>query len=69
MNKLMSFATGIFCGAAVGAAVALLLTPASGADLRAQMQARWEEALAEGQRAREETKKHLEQTYLQQRGG
>lgn len=67
MNKLMSFATGMLCGAAVGAVVALLTTPAGGDDLRSQMQARWEEALSEGKRAREETKKQLEQTYIQQR--
>ncbi len=67
MNKLLSFTTGLFCGAAVGAVIALLITPASGEDLMAQMQSRWQEALAESKRAQEETKKHLEETYLQQR--
>ncbi len=67
MNKFLSFTTGLFCGAAVGAVIALLITPASGEDLMAQMQSRWQEALAESKRAQEETKKHLEETYLQQR--
>ena len=32
-----SFAIGLFCGAAVGAAVGLLLAPSSGADFRGQI--------------------------------
>ncbi len=40
MRKLLSFLVGVLLGALVGASLALLLTPAPGKDLQAQMQER-----------------------------
>jgi gas vesicle protein len=51
MHKVFSFMAGTICGALVGGVTALLLTPASGNDLRQQAVNRWEEALAEAKRA------------------
>lgn len=59
MSKLFSFTAGAICGALVGATVILLMTPASGEDLVATARARWEDALAEGQRAREAREREL----------
>ncbi len=65
MNKILSFLAGAFCGAVVGATAALLLAPSSGEALRQDMNARWEEALAEASKAMEETRREL-QTQLEQ---
>ena len=51
MHKVFSFLAGAICGTLVGGVTALLLTPASGDDLRQQATTRWEEALAEAKRA------------------
>lgn len=40
MKRMMNFLTGVISGALVGATVALLLTPASGEELRSQIQDR-----------------------------
>lgn len=66
MNKLLSFATGLLCGAAVGSTLALLLTPASGNHLREQIQQRIDQALTEAKRARLETEVRLRETYLKE---
>jgi gas vesicle protein len=70
MNKLFSFFAGVMCGSIVGAVAALLITPASGAELTAEAQRRWAEAQAEFQRAQEETRHQLEKEYavLRQQG-
>lgn len=69
MNKLFSFLAGSICGALVGSVLVLLLTPASGEDLRANAQARWNEAISEAQRAREETEKQLQMQFEQMKQG
>lgn len=70
MNKLFSFLAGALCGAVVGATAALLLTPASGQELREDMVARWEEALAEARQAMEETRQQMQAQFEQmQKGG
>ena len=51
MNKLFSFMAGAMCGALVGGVTALLLTPASGNDLRTQAMERWEMAKQEAEHA------------------
>jgi len=63
MNKLFSFLAGALCGALVGSSTALLLTPASGSDLKASLQNRIETAMVEGKRAMEETQKELEAEF------
>lgn len=67
MNKFFSFVAGAICGAAVGAVVTLLTTPASGQELKGEAKRRWEEAIAEGRRAQEATRMRLEREYNQLR--
>ena len=69
MNKFFSFLAGIFCGAVVGAAAALLLAPESGQELRADMVARWEDALAEARQAMEQTRSDLQAQFEQMQKG
>jgi gas vesicle protein len=40
MNRFLSFLAGVFSGALVGATIAILLAPASGEELRIQIQER-----------------------------
>lgn len=63
MKKMFSFLSGSLCGALVGAVLALLLTPASGEELREGAKNRWQNALDEAQKARQETQKQLEAQY------
>lgn len=65
MQKLLSFTAGLICGAVVGAVAALLTTPASGAEMTSEAKRRWEEAIAAGQQARQETVGRLEREYNQ----
>ncbi|MCI0399394.1 MAG: YtxH domain-containing protein [Chloroflexi bacterium] len=65
MNRIFSFLAGAMCGAIVGATAALLLTPTSGQQLRADAVSRWEEALAEARQAMEETRKEMRAQYEQ----
>lgn len=65
MNKLFSFLAGAICGALVGAVLVLLLTPASGEELRSTARSRWDEAMEEAQKAREETQRQLEVQFEQ----
>ncbi|MCA9944310.1 MAG: YtxH domain-containing protein [Anaerolineales bacterium] len=69
MNKLFSFMAGAMCGALVGGVTALLLTPASGNDLRTQAMERWEMAKQEAQQAREQTRQQLESEFEQMKRG
>jgi gas vesicle protein len=65
MNKIFSFFAGALCGALVGAVTALLLTPASGDNLRADAEARWQEALREANLAMEQRRRELEMQFQQ----
>jgi len=65
MNKLFSFMAGAMCGALVGGVTALLLTPASGNDLRAQATQRWEAMKQEAEQARVQTRRQLESEFEQ----
>ena len=69
MNKFFSFLAGIVCGAVVGAAAALLLAPESGQELRADMAARWEDALNEARQAMEQTRLDLQAQFEQMQKG
>jgi len=69
MNRYFSFLAGIICGAVVGAGAALLFAPESGQELRADMTARWEEALDEARQAMEQTRKDLQGQFEQMQKG
>ncbi len=69
MNKLFSFMAGAMCGALVGGVTALLLTPASGNDLREQAIERWETAKREAQQARSQTRQQLESEFERMKKG
>ena len=63
MNKLFSFLAGTLCGVLVGAVTALLMTPASGNQLRSGAKTRWETAITEARTAMEETRRELEAQF------
>lgn len=65
MNKMFSFLAGTICGALVGGVTALLLTPASGSDLKSGVVNRWETAKADAAAAQEQTRQQLETQYKQ----
>ncbi|MCP5095223.1 MAG: YtxH domain-containing protein [Chloroflexi bacterium] len=69
MNKMFSFLAGALCGALVGATLTILLTPASGEELRGNVKSRWDAAIDEANKAREETKKRLESQFEQMKQG
>ena len=63
MRRIFSFMAGALCGAVVGGVATLLLTPASGEDLRAQADARWQDAKSEAQLAMDERRRELEDQF------
>ena len=63
MKRVFSFMAGALCGALVGGVATLLLAPASGEDLRAQAEARWQSAKDEAQLARDERRRELEAQF------
>jgi len=68
MNRFMAFAAGALCGALVGAVVALLLTPMSGAEMQEQARTRFEEIAEEGRKAAEQRRAELERQLRQLQG-
>ena len=68
MNKVFSFMAGAICGVLVGGVTALLLTPASGNDLRAEAIARWEAAKQEAEQARSQTRQQLAAEFERMKG-
>jgi len=69
MNKVLNFMAGAICGALVGGVAALLLAPTSGEELRSDVTARWEEALAEAHQAMEDTRLQMQQQFEQMQKG
>lgn len=63
MKRIFSFLAGTLCGIVVGGAATLLLTPASGEDLREQAEARWRSAKDEAQMAMDERRRELEAQF------
>ena len=51
MRKMMNFVTGVLCGATIGAVLALLMAPYSGADLQSQIRSQVEELVEKGRQA------------------
>ena len=60
---------GALCGALVGGVTALLLTPASGSEMREEAAARWETAMNEAQQARAQTRTRLEAEFERMKVG
>jgi gas vesicle protein len=69
MHKVFSFMAGAICGTLVGGVTALLLTPASGDDLRQQATNRWEEAMAEYRRASQLAQLEMESEFERLKSG
>lgn len=63
MKRVFSFLAGALCGAVVGGVATLLLTPASGEDLRTQAEQHWQNAKSEAQLAMEERRRELEEQF------
>ncbi len=61
MNRTFNFLFGAFIGGLVGATVALLLTPASGEEIRSQMRMRVDNVRADVMEAAAERRAELEQ--------
>ncbi|HLA42590.1 MAG TPA: hypothetical protein VJZ27_04095 [Aggregatilineales bacterium] len=51
IQRITTFFTGVFCGAAAGAIVALILTPDSGQKLRQRSRQHFQQILLESARA------------------
>lgn len=69
MNKLFSFMAGALCGALIGAVTAILIAPSSGEELVANAKLRWDEAMAEAAKAKEETERQLTAQFSQMKEG
>jgi gas vesicle protein len=69
MNKILGFFAGALCGAVVGAATTLLLTPASGDDLRTRTINHWENAKSEARQAQADTRRNMEGKFENLRSG
>jgi gas vesicle protein len=59
MQRILSFAAGVLCGLAVGAVTALLITPLSGEDLKAESKAQVRRVTSEVRRAYEDKQLEL----------
>jgi len=63
MKRIFSFMAGALCGVVVGGVATLLLTPASGEDLRVQAEERWQNVKNEAQLAMDERQRELETEF------
>lgn len=63
MKKVFGFMAGMLCGVLVGGVTTLLLTPASGEDLRKQAEDRWQLAKDEARQASEDKQRELEAQF------
>lgn len=61
LKQIQSFSIGLACGAAVAVPLVLLLTPASGDDLRQQIQQSYQNLLTESAMAAEARRAELRQ--------
>ncbi len=65
MNRMFSFMAGALCGALIGSVAALLLTPASGEDLKNGAVNRWQTAVDDARTAMAEKQRELEMQFEQ----
>lgn len=69
MRKLLAFVFGMLLGAVVGVAIATLLAPESGEEMRGQIQSRVQNVVDEGKRAAAERRVELESQLDQLKQG
>ena len=67
MSKLANFMNGLILGVIGGAAIALLMTPKSGEQLRDELKREVDDILEEGRRASEQRQRELERQLNQLR--
>jgi gas vesicle protein len=67
MNRFGSFLNGFFIGAVAGAAIALLMAPKSGEQLREDLKREVDEILEEGRQASDQRRQELENQLNQLR--
>jgi gas vesicle protein len=60
MRRLLAFIGGALAGGAIGTAIALLFTPASGGTMRQGLRARYQRAVEAGQTAATQRRAELE---------
>ena len=65
MNRMFSFMAGALCGALIGSVTALLLTPASGEELKNGAVNRWQTAVDDARTAMAEKQRELELQFEQ----
>lgn len=63
MSKFWSFTAGALSGALVGGVITILFTPASGEDLITGAENRWDAAVEEANRARDEKMMEMEMEF------
>ncbi len=68
MRRLLAFLGGVLSGGAIGTAVALLFTPASGDAMRDGLRSRVQNALAAGREAAERRRNELEAQLAEMTG-
>jgi gas vesicle protein len=64
-KRAFSFIVGLLSGAVVGAAVAILLAPQSGSDIRKSVTGKVNELVALGRQARYDRRRELQQQYVE----
>jgi gas vesicle protein len=65
MDKTLDFLGGLLLGALVGASLAMLLAPRSGADTQAALRARVDAVIEDGRRAAAERRAELEAQFAE----
>ncbi len=68
MRRLLAFIGGALTGGAIGTAIALLFTPASGSTMRQSLRARYQRAVEAGQTAAVHRRTELEAQLVEMTG-
>jgi gas vesicle protein len=68
MRRLLAFIGGALTGGAIGTAIALLFTPASGGTMRQGLRARYQRAVEVGQTAATQRRAELEAQLVEMTG-
>lgn len=68
MRRMLAFIGGVLSGGAIGTAIALLFTPASGDSMRASLRDRADRAKQAGQEAAAQKRRELEAQLVEMTG-